>query len=164
MSTYTYHPIGADLADELRARDDAGRACEPFVDDEGGAPLRCCFSRSVPGEKIVLVSYAPLRRWAAARDVDPGAYDEVGPVFLHAQACAGPAAGFPVAVAAGSRVYRAYGADGHILGGRRVYAGAEGAEAAAEVALDELFADPATVLVHLRAVEFGCFFGEVHRS
>ncbi|MGW3510169.1 DUF1203 domain-containing protein, partial [Streptomyces sp. NPDC000994] len=30
-----------------------------------GAPLRCCLRRSEPGERIALVSYAPLRRWAA---------------------------------------------------------------------------------------------------
>ncbi|MGW0900758.1 DUF1203 domain-containing protein, partial [Streptomyces goshikiensis] len=33
-----------------------------------------------------------------------------------------------------------------------------------EEALTEAFADPAVALVHLRAVEFGCFLFEVRRA
>ncbi|GAA3304049.1 hypothetical protein GCM10020295_54180 [Streptomyces cinereospinus] len=75
---------------ELRDADDAGRVMTAVTDEEGGAPLRCCLRRSEAGERIALVSYAPLRRWAAETGVDPGAYDEQGPVFIHAEDCAGP--------------------------------------------------------------------------
>lgn len=65
MNGYTAHPIPPTVLEELRTTDDAGRAPAPATDDEGGAPLRCCLRRSRAGERIALVSYAPLRRWAA---------------------------------------------------------------------------------------------------
>ncbi|CAM5519050.1 hypothetical protein SVIOM74S_10301 [Streptomyces violarus] len=72
-TTYTAQPIAARVLKELRTTDDAGRPAVPFTDSEGGAPLRCCLGRSEPGQRIALVSYAPLRRWAAEQGVDPGA-------------------------------------------------------------------------------------------
>lgn len=104
------------------------------------------------------MSYAPLRRWAAETGADPGAYDEQGPVFIHAEECAGPTGGdLPFTYA--PRTLRRYGADGRILGGRLVRAPEEFAPA-----LGEAFADPAVALVHVRAVEHGCFLYEVRRG
>ncbi|MFD6416204.1 DUF1203 domain-containing protein [Streptomyces sp. NPDC060194] len=148
---------------ELRERDDAGVARVPFVDEEGGAPLRCCWRRSGVGERIVLVSYAPLRRWAAEVGAAPGAYDEVGPVFVHAQECAGPSGpAYPAELHGPRRVLRAYGADGHILGGTLVELPASRADEVEALAA-EVFADPAVAVVHVRAVEYGCFFLELRR-
>ncbi|MGH1556478.1 DUF1203 domain-containing protein, partial [Streptomyces sp. L7] len=92
---------------ELRSADDAGRRMVPATDEEGDAPLRCCLRRSEPGERIALVSYAPLRRWAA----EAGAYDEQGPVFIHAEECGGPAAGSGHPFADAHRVLRRYSAE-----------------------------------------------------
>ncbi|MEU2587420.1 DUF1203 domain-containing protein [Streptomyces avermitilis] len=166
MTTYTARPIGPSALKELRDTDDAGRPRMPFTDDEGGAPLRCCLRRSEPGERLVLVSYAPLRRWAAETGAEPGAYDERGPVFIHAAACEGP--GGPVLdghpFTGDPRIVRRYSADGRILGGRLVEVRDA---AAADQAFDEAFAaafgDPETLLVHVRAVEYGCFLYEVRR-
>ncbi|WP_017601626.1 DUF1203 domain-containing protein, partial [Nocardiopsis lucentensis] len=82
--TTTHHmrAIGPAVLAGLRVRDDAGHVRDAFTDDEGGAPLRCCLRRSIPGERMTLVTYAPLRRWAAEGGVDPGPYDECGPVFI----------------------------------------------------------------------------------
>jgi Protein of unknown function (DUF1203) len=157
MTTYTARPVGPVVLKELRSADDAGRAMTPVIDDEGGAPLRCCLRRSEPGERIALVAYAPLRRWAAQTGADPGAYDEQGPVFIHAQECAGPD-GDGLAFTHAHRVLRRYSADGHILGGRLVTAPEE-----FEDAFREAFDDPAVALVHVRAVEYGCFLYEVRR-
>ncbi|KMS69423.1 hypothetical protein ACM01_35090 [Streptomyces viridochromogenes] len=157
MTTYLARPIDPTALKELRSADDAGRRTVPVTDEEGGSPLRCCLRRSAPGERVALVSYAPLRRWAAANGVDPGAYDEQGPVFVHAAECAGPQpAGLPFVNA--HRVVRRYSAEGHILGGRLV----EDADAFA-AAFGEAFDDPAVALVHVRAVEYGCFLYEVRR-
>src|SRR6476469_4800129 len=94
--TFVVRPIDPDVAAQLRQRDDAGRTPLPVVDAEGGSPVRCCLRASRPGEELLLVSYAPLRRWAAERGVDPAAYDEVGPVFIHPSPCGGPEhTGFP---------------------------------------------------------------------
>jgi hypothetical protein len=157
MTTYFARPVPPSALKELRSTDDAGRETVSVTDTEGGAPLRCCLRRSEPGERIALVSYAPLRRWAAETGADPGAYDERGPVFVHAEECAGPDEdGLPFANA--HRVVRRYSARGHILGGRLV-----GDPEGLGQACAEAFADPAVALVHVRAVEYGCFLYEVRR-
>ncbi|MFL4904133.1 DUF1203 domain-containing protein [Streptomyces sp. MMS24-I2-30] len=159
MTTYTARPVDPAALKELRAVDDAGRETVPVTDDEGGAPLRCCLRRSAPGESIALVSYAPLRRWAAGTGAEPGAYDEQGPVFIHAGECPGPVAegGHPFTNA--HRTVRRYSAGGRILGGRLV-SRPDGFEAA----FAEAFADPEVALVHVRAVEYGCFLYEVRKG
>ncbi|MFD4867254.1 DUF1203 domain-containing protein [Streptomyces sp. NPDC058412] len=163
-SAYRAMPIHEAALKELRDRDDAGRDCVPFTDEEGGAPLRCCLRPGTAGERIALVSYAPLRRWAAATGVDPGAYDEQGPVFVHAEDCGGPSdgQGHPFARPGVRRTVRRYDARGHILGGQVLELGTD-ADGMIERALDEAFADPAVVLAHVRAAEFGCFLFEVRR-
>ncbi|MER6953783.1 DUF1203 domain-containing protein [Streptomyces sp. NPDC000618] len=159
---YTVRAVPAAVLDGLRVRDDAGCPVTPFVDHEGGAPLRCCLRRSAVGERIALVSYAPLRRWAAETGVEPGAYDEQGPVFVHAESegCTGPGpgaagAGFPFGDA--HRTVRRYSGEGRILGGALVDAGE------LDAAFREAFDGPDVVFVHVRAVEYGCFLYEVRR-
>jgi len=150
---------------ELRACDDARRAPLRLTDDEGGSPLRCCLRRSRLGEQIALVAYAPLRRWAEQAGVDPGPYAEVGPVFIHAEACPGPGGdGFPPEYLGGHWVLRAYRADGRIRGGRLVEADQTQTQAAADAALAGQLADPDVAFVHVRAVEFGCFQFEARRG
>ncbi|MER5383730.1 DUF1203 domain-containing protein [Streptomyces sp. NPDC002688] len=158
MTTYTAHPIGPAALKELRDTDDAGRPLAPLTDEEGGAPLRCCLRRSEPGERIALVSYAPLRRWAAGTGTEPGAYDEQGPVFIHADACGGPA-GDELPFANAHRTVRRYSAEGHILGGVLV-----STADAFDEAFTAAFTDPEVALVHVRAVEYGCFLYEVRRG
>ncbi|GGL69858.1 hypothetical protein GCM10010129_11720 [Streptomyces fumigatiscleroticus] len=155
---YTVRPIGPAVLEELRAADDAGRPPVPVTDDEGGTPLRCCLRHSRPGERIALVSYAPLRRWAARTGADPAAYDEQGPVFVHAGRCPGPDARDGLPFTNSHRTVRRYSADGRILGGRLVSGPEEFVPA-----FEEAFADPRVALVHVRAVEYGCFLYEVRR-
>ncbi|MEU1133910.1 DUF1203 domain-containing protein [Streptomyces sp. NPDC005900] len=165
-TTYTPLPIPPDALAELRVVDDAGRPCVPYVDPEGGDPLRCCLRPVAPGERVALVSYAPLRRWAAGRGVDPGAYDEQGPVFLHAEPCEGPArerTEYPFSRAGALRTVRRYDARGHIVGGRLLEIPEEGTRGF-DAAFEEAFADPEVALVHVRAVEYGCFHFEVRRE
>ncbi|WP_369389211.1 DUF1203 domain-containing protein [Streptomyces sp. CG1] len=153
--TYPARPISPETLTDLRTTDDAGHPMTPFTDDEGGAPLRCCLRRSARGERIALVSYAPLRRWAAETGAAPGAYDEQGPVFIHADHCPGPTdPALPFTDA--HRVLRRYSTDGRILGGRLV-------DDDFPTALTEAFADPDVAVVHVRAVEYGCFLYEVRR-
>ncbi|MEU4352960.1 DUF1203 domain-containing protein [Streptomyces sp. NPDC023838] len=163
MTTYTARPIGPEALKQLRDTDDAGQPCRPFTDDEGGAPLRCCLRLSEPGERIALVSYAPLRRWAAQTWAKPGAYDEQGPVFICA-ACDGPGPGddYPFAHAGALRTVRRYDAEGRIVGGRLLEI-PEDTTAGYEAAFAEAFADPEVALVHVRALEYGCFHFEVRR-
>jgi hypothetical protein len=147
------------VADLLRL-DDAGRPPRILTDDDGGSPLRCCLRQVRPGETVALVSYAPLRRWAEQRGVDPGAYDETGPIFLHTEPCGGRIDdGYPGEFRDSERMLRAYSSDGRILHGVRVEANGD-----FEGAIDDLLADPAVAVVHGRAIEFGCFTFEAHRA
>lgn len=172
MTTYTPLPIPETALQELRLADDSGRAMEPFAagserDRVGsvGSPLRCCLRGVEEGERVALVSYAPLRRWAEERWARPGAYDECGPVFVHAGECGGPdgsRAGYPFARPGALRTLRRYDADGHIVGGR-FFEIPEDADAGFDAALAEAFEQPDVVLVHVRALEYGCFHFEVRR-
>ncbi|MDF6045561.1 DUF1203 domain-containing protein [Streptomyces sp. JH14] len=164
-TTHEARAIDAGVLKQLRERDDAGLARQSVIDPQGGAPLRCCLRHSEAGERIVLVSYAPLRRWAAETGVDPGPYDECGPVFIHADECGGQTSGpgYPAELHGARRVLRAYSAEGHILGGTLIEIPTERA-AEVDSALRGVFADPAVELVHVRAVEFGCFMVEIRRG
>jgi hypothetical protein len=168
-TAYRITAIAPDVLAELRVRDDAGQLPRVWTHDEGGAPLRCCLRPVAAGERVALVSYAPLRRWAAETGADPGPYDETGPVFIHPEPCGGPAEPepgapvYPAALAGRPRVLRYYSAGGHILGGRLFGVGEPADAAAGQAALTELFADPAVALVHARAVGHGCFTCEARR-
>ncbi|MER5311917.1 DUF1203 domain-containing protein [Streptomyces sp. NPDC002773] len=170
MSTHTtIHtplPISPSALAELRVADDAGRACVPYTatTTDAGDPLRCCLRPSAPGERIALVSYAPLRRWAAETGANPGAYDEQGPVFIHAETCDGPApsAPYPFTRPGALRTLRRYDTTGRITGGRLLEL-PETPDDALNQALTDAFTDPTVALVHVRAVEYGCFHFEVRR-
>ncbi|MFD7028802.1 DUF1203 domain-containing protein [Streptomyces sp. NPDC059917] len=170
-TTYTPLPVPPAALRELRVTDDAGRPVRPFTAhadgtpiDCVGSPLRCCLRGIEAGERVALVSYAPLRRWAADTGARPGAYDEVGPVFIHAEPCAGPAEGreYPFARAGALRTVRRYDAAGHIVGGR-LFEVPDDAGAGFDRVLGEAFAEPEVALVHVRALEYGCFQFEVRR-
>ncbi|MBO3749242.1 DUF1203 domain-containing protein [Streptosporangiaceae bacterium NEAU-GS5] len=152
--------IDPTVVKELLDTDDAGREPRFMIDESGGSPLRCCLAKAAPGERIALLSYAPLRRWAAETGADPGPYDEQGPIFVHAGTCPGPqTSGWPAAHAGSSRVLRAYGTAGAILGGTLLPAGHDPAEATQ--AIHTMLADPQVALIHVRALEYGCFQFEI---
>jgi hypothetical protein len=166
-TTYTARPIPDAALAELRNVDDAGRPCVPYTETEAdaGSPLRCCLRRSVAGDRVALVSYAPLRRWAAEAGAEPGAYDEQGPVFIHTEPCGGPdgdPAAYPLVRPGVLRTVRRYDARGRIAGGRLVEV-PEGVEEGLDKVFAEAFAEPEVAFVHVRAVEYGCFLYEVRR-
>ena len=59
---------------------------------------------------------------------------------------------------------RAYSAEGQILGGRLATDTEMADPAAAESVLAVVLADPAVAVVHVRAVEYGCFAFEARRA
>jgi len=163
--TLQVRAIDPDVLSQLRRRDDAGHPPRLMTDSGGGSPLRCCLRLSRPGERIALVSYAPLCRWARETGADPGPYDEVGPVFIHPAACPGPdGSRYPAALTGSPRVFRSYSATGRILAGRLAGRAETSDAASAEAVLAEIFADPAVAVVHARAVDVGCFTFEVRRG
>jgi hypothetical protein len=158
--TFVVRPIDAEVVAQLRVRDDAGRSPTSVVDPDGGSPVRCCLRVSRPGEALLLASYAPLRRWAATRGVDPAAYDEVGPVFIHPGPCDGPAHdGYPDELRATPRVFRGYDANGRIVDGRLAQPDDDH-----ERVITELLDDERVAVVHARALGFGCYTFAVERA
>jgi Protein of unknown function (DUF1203) len=122
------------------------------VDREGGAPLRCCLRDSRPGERIALVAVTP--------DGPRGAYRETGPVFVHAEPCAGPEhAGYPEDFRSRAQVFRAYDASGSIVGGDVVPAG-QGQEEAAR----HLLRGPSVAFLQTRNVVYGCYMLTIRRA
>jgi hypothetical protein len=129
-----------------------GREVRVRIDDEGGAPLRCCLRDSRPGERIALVAVSP--------EGPRGAYRETGPVFVHADPCPGPRqAGYPEDFRRRPQVFRAYDWAGSITGGTVVAAGT-GQEDAAR----ELLSDPRVAFVQARNVVFGCYLLTIRRA
>ena len=158
--TFVVRPIDADVVDELRRCDDAGREPTLVLDSDGGSPVRCCLRMSRPGEELLLVAYAPLRRWAAVRGVDPAAYDEVGPVFIHPTPCAGMTGdGYPEELRGTARVFRAYDDNGRIVDGRLAQP-----EDDHEAVIGELLEDERVAVVHARALGFGCYTFSIDRA
>ena len=157
--TFAVHAIESQVVAALRVRDDAGRRPVTVVDAEGGSPLRCCLRTSRPGEELLLVSYAPLRRWAAGRAVDPGPYDEVDPVFVHPSDCGGPDHdGYPDDLRGTPRVFRGYDANGRIVAG--LLANPDDDH---ERVIESLLDDERVAVVHARALGFGCFTFAIDR-
>ncbi|GAC1373604.1 MAG: hypothetical protein NVS3B21_30310 [Acidimicrobiales bacterium] len=87
------------------------------------------------------------------------AYDEVGPVFIHASPCGGPDGdGFPAELRGAPRVLRAYSYGGRILSGTLV-----DADECFEEVVEAVLSDPEVALIHGRALAFGCFTFEIRR-
>jgi len=144
----TYEAIPAAELDAIRAagRDETGNPVEARVLEDGGSPLRCCLREARAGERVLLIAYTPPGT--------AGAYAERGPVFIHAERCAGylTPGQYPPGLAHRQQIVRAYDRQGRIADGVLV---ADGGHAQRVIA--ELLARPEVELVHLRNVGYGCY-------
>jgi hypothetical protein len=157
MSTFLLHAVDRAELDAVRStgRDVAGHVPEPFHDTEGGSQLRCCLRRSSPADRLLLIAHAPL---AADRP-----WREVGPVFVHAEPCAGWTGGdgtVPAWFDDEARVVRAYDVTGGMrYDANRLVRAGEGVAAA----LDDVFRDPTVVEAHVRNSLAQCFVARAVR-
>ena len=128
-----------------RGVDDFGNAVEPFTTTEAGAPLRCCLRDAEAGERIALIAYRP--------SPVPGPYAEVGPVFVHAEACEGYADEdrYPQGFRSRNQLLRAYDERGRQVENVIV----DGA--AAERGITALLERPDVAFLHSRNVLAGCY-------
>jgi hypothetical protein len=151
--SYRVSAIPACILADVRTRgtDAYGNPFVPRTDEAGGAPLRCCLRESWPGERIGLMAWSPFP-WS-------GPYAEVGPVFVHADACDGyPTSDrWPPAYRGRRQVLRAYGQSQSIVAA--VVAEPDEIDAA----LDELLARDDVDFVHARNVAHGCWMLTVSR-
>ena len=135
--------------------DDFGHPLRVFVNaGDAGTPLRCCLREARVGERVALISWQPLQE---ARD---SVYAEVGPVFVHADACPGyrDEWSYPEGFRHREQVMRSYSAAGDMLDAVIT----DGS--AAEDAIGSLFANPQAAVVHSRNVKAGCFMFAIRRS
>ncbi|HTW97546.1 MAG TPA: DUF1203 domain-containing protein [Acidimicrobiales bacterium] len=112
----------------------------------GGEPLRCCLRDARPGDELLLFAYElPL---------PAGPYQETGPIFVHAERCAGWSGEerYPSEWTRRPQVLRAYDAHGAIHEATRVHDGTR-----SEAQLAEVLAQPGVVEVHSRNIAYGCF-------
>lgn len=148
MSDFHVHAVSDSYLDCIRARgvDDFSN---PVVAsrERAGAPLRCCLREAVGGEAVALIAYQPSTLG--------GPYAEIGPIFVHAEACAGylDTGRYPEALRHRRQVLRVYGADGHqIYDLNRIVEGHD-----AEGAITELLARDQVSYLHSRNVLAGCY-------
>jgi hypothetical protein len=142
-------------ADATRVRsamhDDYGNALAPLISD-GSGPCRHCLRYAKSGERLLLLSYRPFAK--------PGPYQEVGPVFVHADGCERHATdGFPAEFVERPLVLRPYDADDNIQDSQ-VFADAGSAERAAQALLE----NPKVAYVHARSRTRGCYMFRIERA
>ena len=155
-TTYDFriHALPTRVLADVRARDadEAGLPIERLV-AAGGEPLRCCLRNAREGERLVL--------FACTLDLPAGPYRETGPVFAHAEPCAGPAgpASYPQDWYGRPQVLRAYDERGRIHPATTMHDGTD-----PEAAIDTVLSQPGVVQVHSRNVLYGCYMFTVTRE
>jgi hypothetical protein len=151
--TFHVHALPADVLARVRTTgiDVSGTPIARMRAD-GGEPLRCCLRNADAGEALILFGYEP--------PIGASPYREIGPVFAHAETCAGPSAttAYPPAWRGRKQVLRAYDRRGWIHDAV-VHDGTD-----PEREIERLLADPAVVQLHSRNVAYGCFMFAVTRS
>jgi hypothetical protein len=141
--------LDPEALDELRSSgvDHQGNVVEPFVDSDGGWPLRCCLADSRPGDEIAIVAWSPFP-WH-------GPYAEVGPIVIHAHDCSGSLGdAVPEQFLARQQLVRPYGHDRHIAYEHTVIV--EPDHSLPQV-LAGLLARDDIDFVHVRNVKSGCY-------
>jgi Protein of unknown function (DUF1203) len=137
-----------------RGIDQGGNPVEPFVDADGGWPLRCCLTDSTPGERIAIVAWSPFP-WKSP-------YRELGPIVIHADDCPTRHDGsFPAQFDDRRQVLRPYGFDRRIAYDRLVMVDAR---AGLVNALVDLLDDPTIEFVQVRNALSGCYSFTATRS
>lgn len=127
--------------------DHGGNPIEPFVDTDGGWPLRCCLTDSRQGDELAIVAWAPFE-WR-------GPYAEVGPIVVHAHWCGGVTGdGVPAQFLGRRQLVRPYGPDHRIAYDHTVIVEADGS--LPDVLADVLARDGVEVAL-VRNVLAGCY-------
>lgn len=128
--------------------DQGGNPIEPFIDEEGGWPLRCCLTDSRPGDEIAILAWSPFG-WN-------GPYRETGPVVVHTNGCSGTwrTTALPEEFDGRRMTLRPYGDEHRILYDLVTpVAQGDGLNAAVQALLEQ----PEVAEVYGRNVQGGCF-------
>jgi len=154
MKSLTIIAMPTSHAQKVRSllHDEFGNELAPEISD-GSGPCRHCLRYASAGDPLLLFSYRPFDKSAP--------YQEIGPVFIHANGCPRfPSdGGFPEDFSRRPLILRPYDASDKIHDSQ-VFAEAGGAESAALA----LLADPAVAYVHARSSTRGCFMFRIERA
>jgi hypothetical protein len=133
-------------------RDDFGNELTPRISD-GSGPCRHCLRYAAPGDPLLLFSYKPFET--------PAPYQEVGPVFVHADGCDRypNESGFPAEFSRRPLILRPYDA-ADAIHDSQVFAEAGAAESAARA----LLANPDVAYLHARSRTRGCYLFRIERA
>jgi hypothetical protein len=146
-------PIATELAQRIRRTrfDDYGNQLAVWVSDSA-APCRHCLRVAPAGSALIVFAYSPFST--------RGPYSEVGPVFVHADACERYDASdrFPSDFRDRALTMRGYNDRGTIEAAQLSKAGAP------EATIDALFADERVRFIHVRNPAWGCFDFQVERA
>jgi len=153
MIPFAVTPLPPETAEAARTneRDAYGSALRIQTEGTENAPCRVCLSRASEGDAMILFSHSPF-------DVQ-NPYKEVGPVFVHADACTPyadrntlpPQIRQPI-------VLRAYNAAQEIHRAAVVVVGD------ADEQLQSLLADAAVAYVQARSITNGCYLYRIDRA
>jgi hypothetical protein len=155
VSAFRVVPIPESVAEDVRrtkADPYGNESLEPIrVEDPKGYPCRLCLEDAQVGEEVLLFSYSPFER--------PAPYRNLGPIFVHAHACA-PYAGDTVPELLRGRLLalRSYGTDDRMVDCDVV----QGSEI--ESTLSRLFSNAKARYVHVHNARPGCFMARVDRA
>jgi hypothetical protein len=147
----------SDLAAAYRsgAADANGRPPERKISDGTGVPCRHCLAMVRKDEPYLILAYRPFA------ELQP--YAEVGPVFIHAEACEAYQTNdsIPERERAGTgRILRGYGTDNRIVYGTGIVVRNEDIEEKAQA----IFANPDVSYVHMRSATNNCFTLRIDRA
>lgn len=157
MTAFRYVALPAETARAFQAgeNDANNQPPERHISDGGGNPCRHCLADIPEGEPFLILSYRPFPA------LQP--YAEVGPIFLHADACDRfeKTAETPPMVLNKERILmRGYGNDNRIIYGTgQVIATAEIEEAAAK-----LLERREVAYLHLRSSTNNCYQCRIERA
>jgi hypothetical protein len=151
---FTALPTEPVRALQAGAPDANGQPPESVLATGGGNPCRHCLTMIEPGAPMLILAHRPFPA--------PQPYAEVGPIFLHAEACeqAVPGPDLPEMLAAPDYIVRGYGANDRIVYSSGGVVARERIAARAA----ELLADPAIAYVHIRSARNNCYQCRVERG
>lgn len=136
------------------AADANGQPPERHVARASGLPCRHCLAMIGEGEAYLVLAHRPFPA--------PQPYAEIGPIFLHAEAC--PAGGgddrIPAFLDSPRYIVRGYGADDRIVYGTGGIV--ETAEIPAHTG--RMLANPLVAYAHVRSATNNCFHCRIERA
>ena len=127
---------------------------ESFTDTEGGWPLRCCLTDSVPGDELAIVGWSPFP-WR-------GPFAETGPIVIHAHPCGGTEdRDVPAQFLTRRQLVRPYGYDRRIAYDHLAVVDPDGSLPSV---LEELLRLDDIDFVHVRNLRPGCYSFTARRA